>query len=191
MILLQLFFSFFQVGLFTIGGGYAALPLIQQQIVDVHGWLNLKEFADIVTISQLTPGPIGINAATFVGTKMGGIWGAISATIGCVTPSIIIVLILAHIYVKYRDLTLLKGILGGLRPATVALISSAGLSIIATSFFGTKLHEIVWQNADITSIIVFAVGLTVMRIYKKAEPILIIFGAGVLGLGLYSLIGII
>lgn len=189
MILLQLFISFFQVGLFTIGGGYAALPLISQQIVDIHGWLNLKEFADIVTISQLTPGPIGINAATFVGAKVGDIWGAIAATIGCVTPSIIIVLILAHIYVKYRGLTLLKGILGGLRPATVALIASAGLSIVATSFFGTKLHEIVWQNADITAILLFAAGLAVMRVFKKADPMLIILGAGVLGLGLYSLTG--
>ncbi len=189
MILLQLFISFFQVGLFTIGGGYAALPLIQQQIVDIHGWLSLAEFVDIVTISQLTPGPIGINAATFVGTKVGGIWGAIVSTIGCVTPSIIIVLILAHIYVKYRDLTLLKGILGGLRPATVALIASAGLSIIATSFFGTKLQEIIWNNVDIIAVIIFVIGLTVMRMTKKADPMLIIFGAGVLGLGMYSLVG--
>lgn len=189
MILLQLFVSFFQVGLFTIGGGYAALPLIQQQIVDIHGWLSLKEFVDIVTISQLTPGPIGINAATFVGTKVAGIWGAVISTIGCVTPSIIIVLILARIYVKYRDLTLLKGVLGGLRPATVALITSAGLSIIATSFFGTKLTEIVWQNTDIIAIIIFIVALAVMRLKKKIDPILIIFGAGVFGLCLYSLTG--
>ncbi len=189
MILLQLFVSFFQVGLFTIGGGYAALPLIQQQIVDIHGWLTLKEFADVVTISQMTPGPIGINAATFVGTKMGGLLGAVAATVGCVTPSVIIVLILAHIYLKYRDLSLIKGILGGLRPATVALIASAGLSIIATSFFGAKLNQIVFANIDPVAVIVFAAGLTVLRIFKKTDPILIILGAGALGLGLYSLMG--
>ena len=189
MILLQLFVSFFQVGLFTIGGGYAALPLIQQQIVDIHGWLTLKEFADVVTISQMTPGPIGINAATFVGTKMGGLWGAVAAPVGCVPPSVIIVLILAHIYLKYRDLSLIKGILGGLRPATVALIASAGLSIIATSFFGTKLSQIVFANIDPVAVIVFAAGLTVLRIFKKTDPILIILGAGALGLGLYSLMG--
>ena len=188
MILLQLFVSFFQVGLFTIGGGYAALPLIQQQIVDIHGWLTLKEFADVVTISQMTPGPIGINAATFVGTKVSGLLGAVVATVGCVTPSIIIVLILAHIYLKYRDLSLIKGILGGLRPATVALIASAGLSIIATSFFGTKLNQIVFSNIDVVAVIVFAAGLTVLRLRKKTDPILIILGAGVLGLGLYSLL---
>ena len=190
MILLQLFVSFFQVGLFTIGGGYAALPLIQQQIVDIHGWLTLKEFADVVTISQMTPGPIGINAATFVGTKVGGILGAVVATVGCVTPSIIIVLILAHIYIKYRDLSVIKGVLGGLRPATVALIASAGLSIIATSFFGAKLNQIVFSNFDAVAVIVFTAGLAVLRLRKKTDPILIILGAGVLGLGLYSLLEI-
>ncbi len=187
MILIELFISFFQVGLFTIGGGYAALPLIQQQIVDIHGWLTLGEFADIITISQMTPGPIGINAATFVGTKVGGIPGAVVATIGCVTPSIIIVLILARIYFKYRDLSLLKGVLGGLRPAMVALIASAGLSIIATSFFGTKLDAIVWANADFVAMAVFFAGLAVLRLRKKTDPIIIILGAGALGLLLYSL----
>ena len=100
MILLELFWSFFQVGLFSIGGGYAALPLIQNQIVDINGWLTLGEFADVITISQMTPGPIAINAATFVGLRLGGLPGAIIATFGCVTPSLIIVLILAMIYFK-------------------------------------------------------------------------------------------
>ncbi len=191
MMLIQLFISFFQIGLFSIGGGYAALPLIQQQVVDLHGWLTLKEFADIVTLSQLTPGPIAINAATFVGTNIGGIPGALVATMGCVTPSAIIVLILARIYVKYRDLTLLKGILGGLRPATVALIASAGLSIIASSIFGSTLESISLANTDIIAAILFAVGLAAMRIWKKTDPMIIIFGAGILGLCLYSLLGVI
>jgi chromate transporter len=124
-----------------------------------------------------------------VGTKVDGLLGAVIATVGCVTPSIIIVLILARIYFKYRDLSLLKGILAGLRPATVALIASAGLSIIASSFFGTKLMHIVWQNTDIVAIIVFAAGLITMRIIKKLDPILVIAGAGALGLMLYALSG--
>ena len=86
MIYLELFWSFFQVGLFSIGGGYAAMPLIQAQVVDQHGWLSLSEFIDVITISQMTPGPIGINSATFVGIKIAGIGGALVATLGCVLP---------------------------------------------------------------------------------------------------------
>ena len=86
MIYLELFWSFFQVGLFSIGGGYAAMPLIQAQVVDQHGWLSLSEFIDVITISQMTPGPIGINSATFVGIKIAGIGGALVATLGCILP---------------------------------------------------------------------------------------------------------
>ena len=89
-IYLQLFWSFFQIGLFSIGGGYAAMPLIQNQVVSIHSWLTMAEFADIVTIAEMTPGPIAINSATFVGTKVAGLAGAVVATAGCVFPSCII-----------------------------------------------------------------------------------------------------
>ena len=135
MIYLELFWSFFQVGLFSIGGGYAAMPLIQAQVVDQHGWLSLSEFIDVITISQMTPGPIGINSATFVGIKIAGIGGALVATLGCVLPSCIIVLTLAHFYFKYQSLTAVRGILNGLRPAVVAMIASAGLSILLNASF--------------------------------------------------------
>jgi len=92
----------FQIGLFSIGGGYAALPLIENQVLKVHNWLTLEEFADLLTISQMTPGPIALNASTFVGTRVAGISGAIIATVGCVTPSCIIVLILSYFYFKYK-----------------------------------------------------------------------------------------
>ena len=105
MAYLALFWSFFQIGLFSIGGGYAAMPLIQEQVVEINGWLSLGEFADVVTLSQMTPGPIAINAATFVGIRVGGVGGAIVATLGCITPSCVIVLILAKIYYKYRSLS--------------------------------------------------------------------------------------
>lgn len=111
MIYLELFLSFFQIGLFSFGGGYAAMSLIQKQVVDAHGWLSMKEFADVITISQMTPGPIGVNSATFVGTRIGGLPGAITATMGVVCPSCIIVLILAFIYYKYRGLSTVQGIL--------------------------------------------------------------------------------
>ena len=121
MIYLQLFLSFLQIGLFSFGGGYAAMPLIQDQVVTAHGWLSMPEFTDLITISQMTPGPIAINSATFVGMKIAGVPGAIAATVGCVFPSCVIVTLLARLYLKYRDMSLLQGILGSLRPLSGAV----------------------------------------------------------------------
>ena len=137
MIYLQLFLSFLQIGLFSFGGGYAAMPLIQGQIVDAHGWLTMSEFTDLITISQMTPGPIAVNSATFVGINIAGIPGAIVATIGCILPSCVIVTLLAKLYLKYRTMDLLQGVLNALRPAVVALIASAGVSILLTAFWGS------------------------------------------------------
>ena len=103
MIYWELFWSFVKVGAFCVGGGYASMPLIQAQVIDEHGWLTMQQFIDIFTISQMTPGPIGINAATFVGTKVAGLPGAVCATVGFVFPSVIIVLILAHLFFKYGN----------------------------------------------------------------------------------------
>ena len=120
---LELFWSFFQVGLFSFGGGYAAMPLIQAQVVDKFGWLSMSEFTDVITISQMTPGPIAINSATFVGMRIAGIPGALVATLGCVVPSCCVAILLAKLYLKYRNLDLIHGALSGLRPAVVALIA--------------------------------------------------------------------
>ena len=124
MIYWQLFLSFLQIGMFSFGGGYAAMPLIQGQVVTAHHWLSMEEFTDLITISQMTPGPIAINSATFVGTKIAGTGGALAATFGCILPSCIIVTCIARLYLKYRNLALLQGILNSLRPAVVALIAS-------------------------------------------------------------------
>ena len=136
MLYLQLFWSFFQIGLFSIGGGYAAMPLIQNQVVDLHHWLTLSEFTDLITISQMTPGPIAINPATFVGIRIGGVGGALVSTLGCILPSLIIVMTLAYFYTKYKNIAVIQGVLSGLRPAVVALIASAGLSIVILAFWG-------------------------------------------------------
>lgn len=133
MIHLELFWSFFQIGLFSIGGGYAAMPLIQHQVVELHPWLTLEQFSDIITISQMTPGPIAINSATFVGLQLGGLPGALVATAGCVLPSCIIVLTLAYVYYRYRGLSMVQGVLAGLRPAVVAMIASAGVTLVNLS----------------------------------------------------------
>ena len=187
MILWQLFWSFFQIGLFSIGGGDAALPLIQAQVVDGYGWMTMTEFSDIITISQMTPCPIAINAATFVGTRIAGPAGAAVATLGCIVPSCIIVLTLAFIYYKYRNITMVQGTLKGLQPAVVALIASAGLSILVTAFF--PAGEIVFSAdaIDVIAVLIFAAAFVVLRIWKP-NPIWVMCGAGVMGFVLYSLL---
>ena len=100
MIYLELLWSFFQIGLFSIGGGYAAMPLIQHQVVDLHPWLTMTQFADIMTIAEMTPGPIAINSATFVGIQVAGLPGALVATLGCILPSCVIVMALAYLYYR-------------------------------------------------------------------------------------------
>ena len=112
----------FKIGILSFGGGYVAIPLIQKEIVELNGWITLTEFTDIITIAEMTPGPIAINAATFVGIRIAGIPGALIATFGCALPSCIIVIILAKIYYKYRHLNTMQNILAGLRPAVIAMI---------------------------------------------------------------------
>ena len=178
MIYLQLFVSFFQVGLFAFGGGYAALPLIQDQVITENAWLSMEEFTHLVTISQMTPGPIALNAATFVGDKVAGIPGGIIATAGCVAPSCIIVTILAI-------LSGLKSILGTLRPATVALIGSAGVSILITAFWGSDaaIGAIDFAKTNGLMIALFVLCFVLLRKTKLgAVPVMI--AAGVIKLAL-------
>lgn len=192
MIYLQLYWSFFKIGLFSIGGGYASLPLIEKEVVELHGWLTMTEFTDIITISQMTPGPVAINTSTFVGTQIGGLLGAIVATLGCVTPSFIIVLLLAYIYVKYKNVTIVSDILFGLRPAVVSLIGVAGLSIVMLAFLGEKKLNIsnlyfdkfgvhlTIENLTVNciAILFFSIGFFFLRRYK-INPIYVMIGSGV------------
>lgn len=178
MIYLQLFLSFLQIGAFSFGGGYAALPLIQNQVVAVHGWLSLSEFTDLITISQMTPGPIAINSATFVGIKIAGFPGALAATFGCILPSCIIVSAIAYIYLKYRNLKILQGILNSLRPAVVAMIASAGLSIIVTAFFG-EAGIVTLSNLHITSVVIFAAAVFLLKA-KNMNPITVMVLSGIM-----------
>lgn len=186
IVLIKLYFIFFKIGLFSIGGGYASLPLIKEQLCEGTHWLSLTEFTDIITISQMTPGPIAVNAASFVGTKVAGFWGSIFATFGSVTPSLIIVLTLAYFYFKYRNLTYIKGVLSGLRPAVVGLIGSAGISIATLSFWNGSIKEFVVSNVDYISILIFIAAFFVLRKFKT-DPIAVMIGSGILGVVLYSL----
>ncbi len=181
MIFIQLFITFFQIGLFSFGGGYAAMPLIQSLVVNGRQWLTMAEFADLTTIAEMTPGPIAVNAATFVGQKMAGLPGAIICTLGCITPSLIIVLLLAYLYTKYRDLKIVKGVLAELRPAVVAMIGGAALTLLLLAWFGTnKLNEISFSGLRWIEFCLFWVSLFILRKYK-CSPIMIIFGTAVVG----------
>ena len=180
MIYWELFWSFVQVGAFCVGGGYASMPLIQEQVIERHGWLTLQQFIDIFTISQMTPGPIGINAATFVGTKVAGLPGAIAATAGFVFPSIIIVLILAKLFFKYGDIGPIRGILNGLRPAVVALICSAGVGFILLALWNTETLPQDFTKVDLIGCIVLPISLWCIR--NKMGVIKLLCFSGALGL---------
>ncbi|NLX63513.1 MAG: chromate transporter [Clostridiaceae bacterium] len=184
MILLKLFWSFFQIGMFSIGGGMAALPLIQNQVVNLQHWLTLTEFTDLITIAEMTPGPIAINSATFVGTRIAGIPGAVFATIGFIFPPCVIISLLALIYFKFKDLTIVQGILTGLRPAIVGMVASAGLSIIILAVWGEGGFTMNPQAINWISVLLFVAALFVMQKWKP-NPIYVILGSGIIGGAIY------
>ena len=162
------------------------MPLIQGQVVTDHGWLSMTEFMDLITISQMTPGPIAINSATFVGIKIAGIPGALVATIGCILPSCIIVTLVAKLYLKYRNMAVLQGILNSLRPAVVAMIASAGISILITAFWGNEAAVILSQT-NWVMVLIFA-GCIVLLQKFRMNPIWVMILAGVVNTAV-SLIG--
>jgi len=187
MIFWQLFWSFFQIGLFSFGGGLAALPLVQSQVVNARGWLTLVEFTNLITIAEMTPGPIAVNSATFVGIKIAGLGGALAATFGSILPATLIVSLLAWLYGKYHDLYVIKGILAGLRPTVVALILSAGLAILTLSFWGENGPSLQLKSLDYIAVILFSTGLFILRKFKP-NPLLIMLGSGFVGGICYLLI---
>ncbi len=182
--LLQLFFSFFKVGLFSVGGGYAAIPLIQDQIVNVTRLMTMGEFTDLITIAEMTPGPISINSSTFVGTRLAGPLGATICTLGCIIAPFIICLVMAHFYYKYRDFSGVQSILGALRPATVALIGSAGVSILMLALFQADWQSLQLSDFRVVEFGLFGICLFLLRKYKN-NAISIILGSGVVGTLIY------
>ena len=144
MIFLELFWTFFVIGMFTIGGGYAMLSLIQNEVVTVHSWLDDTTFTDIVAISQMTPGPIGINSATYIGydvlagtgaSEFMCVLGSFTATFAVVLPSFIIVLAICKVYEKFKEHYLFKGVMNGLKPAVLGLIGTAALGLATPENF--------------------------------------------------------
>lgn len=177
--LLDLFLCFFQVGLFSIGGGYAAMPMIQSKAVEYYHWLNMSEFTDLMTIAEMTPGPITVNSATFVGIRMAGIPGALIATIGCIFPSLIIVSLISWLYERYRSMDAMQAVLSCLRPAVVALIASAALTILRVVVFANGV--IALSSVQLLYCVLFVAALVVLRI-RHSNPILVMVCCGVASL---------
>lgn len=181
--LLQLFLSFVQIGLFFLGGGYAAVPLIQSQVVDIHHWLSMEEFTNLLTIAEMTPGPMAVNSATFVGIRLMGIPGACVATFGCILPSLVLVTLLGILYNRYRTLDSIHVILQTLRPVVVALIASAFYSIFtnAVMILNERGYAIDWMM-----VVLFIAALISIR-KLKWNSILTMLGCGVIYMGIHLL----
>lgn len=185
MVYLQLFLIFMKIGLFSFGGGLAVLPLIEEELVHSQNWLTMTEFVDIITLSEMTPGPIAINSATFAGNRVAGVTGGIVATIGVVMPSFIIVLALAYVYFRYRNLDLLQGVIEGLRPAVVALIASAGVTIFMTALFSTTSLPVGLGDLNLTNFVLFILSLIGIRKFNLS-PIQTIILTGLCGAIIYA-----
>lgn len=173
--LIKLFISFLKIGLFSFGGGYAALALIQQEVVVDNGWLAIGEFNDLITISQMTPGPIALNSATFVGQRVAGFPGSLAATMGCILPSAIIVGALSYFYKKYKDLDAITEVLKFLRPAIVVMILIAGLDILKTALF--DINPVALENLDIKMLALFLAAFIIMQ-KKDCDPIKVMLASG-------------
>lgn len=173
--LIKLFISFFKIGLFSFGGGYAALALIQQEVVVENSWLAVGEFNDLITISQMTPGPIALNSATFVGQRVAGFPGSLAATIGCILPSAIIVGALSYFYKKYKDIDIMADVLKFLRPAIVVMILIAGLDILKTSLF--DINPVAFENLNVKMLGLF-IGAFIIMQKKDYDPIKVMLASG-------------
>ena len=182
MIIIELFLTFFVIGLFTIGGGYAMLSLIQTQVVTIHGWIDENTFTNIVAISQMTPGPIGINSATYIGYSVLAESGAphflcilasFTTSLAVVLPSFLIVLAMCRMYYKFSDNSIFTGVMDGLKPAVVGLIGASALLLVTPENF-----------PDWKSWVLFALAFAVSWIWK-VNPILTIIAGGILGFVLY------
>lgn len=174
MIYLQLFYTFFIIGMFTFGGGYAMLSLIQNEVVVNHAWVTAQEFTDMIAISQMTPGPIGINSATYVGYAVtGNVFGSLVATTAVMLPSFIIVLFICKLYEKFKESNIFATLLKFLRPVVIGMIAASAVILITSDNF-----------IDYTSWLLFA-GAFIACKWLKANPILVIIVAGAIGFIIY------
>ena len=174
-----LFVTFLKIGAFTFGGGYAMIPLIQRETIESRHWIDDQDLLDMLAIAESTPGTIAVNSATFVGIRIAGVGGAVIATLGCILPSCLIVSLLAFVYYRYKQLSALQSVLASLRPAVVALIASAGLSILNLVAFdggSARLDNVNWLGLG-----TFITAFFILR-RLKWNPILVMILCGAAGL---------
>lgn len=183
-LLFNLFVNFLQVGLFSFGGGYATIPLIQQYIVDAQQWITFQELTDILTISQMTPGPIAVNTSTFVGTRIAGFPGAVTATIGCILAGVLLCSTLYYLFRKYSGIDGVNDVLSGLRACSVGLIASSACTILLIALTGSAQPSTV--SVDLFTAVVFASALFVLR-KCKMNPMLVMLLCGAAGVGFYMI----
>ena len=183
----QLLHTFVRIGAFTFGGGYAMIPLIQREAVEKRGWIEDRDVLDILAVAESTPGPIAVNSATFVGIRIAGIPGALVATFGCILPSCILVTAIARLYLKYRNMSVLQGVLGSLRPAVVAMIASAGISILQTAFWGGA--AVTFSGISWLMVALFVVAFLLLQTHRIG-PIQVMLLAGLARVGASLLLGI-
>ncbi|MCT1401097.1 chromate transporter [Paenibacillus sp. p3-SID867] len=177
--LLKLLMVFFQIGLFSIGGGYAIIPFIQQLAVEKYAWVSQRVFTDIITISQMTPGPLAVNTSTFVGLQIAGIPGAIISTFGCVISGVCISIMLYRFFQRFNQSVYVLEALNGLRSASLGLIISAAATILLLTFTGTSTMSVA-TNVDWIAVAVFIGSLFVLRKWKM-NPIFLMVLTGILG----------
>jgi len=183
MILLELFWTFFLIGAFTFGGGYAMIAMIQQQVIS-RGWMEMEQLIDFIAIAESTPGPIAVNMATFVGSEMGGLAGALCATIGVVLPSFVVILLVARCYEAFRRSKWVKGVMGGLKPAVVGLIGSAVVTVALAIFMPGGIDIAVLSNFSTWFWLAVSVAMLAVSLkWKKLHPIVIVCICAVIGIG--------
>ncbi len=193
MIYLDLFLTFLKIGLFSFGGGYGMIPLIERELAS-NSWLTVQEFVDIISISEMTPGPIAINAATFIGYKMGGIPGALAATTGVVIPSLVIILVVYYYFTRFQQSLIVKQTICIIKPIVLALIIQAAIFVAGNTFIveGKEIRDLL-NSFSLSSlievfnpvtIIITALSLLALLL-SRIHPIIVILGAGVLGVILH------
>lgn len=180
MIYLKLFFTFLKIGVFTFGGGYAMLPLVQEEVLK-NGWMNTAQLVNFIAVSESTPGPFAVNISTYVGTQTAGFGGALVATFGVVLPSFIIIVIIAKFFSSFSDNKYVKGAMAGLRPAVVGMIAAAVISVGSSVFFTEGFSTAVFSSMEFwISAVIFAV--TFVLAFMKKHPIIIILLSAAMGI---------
>ena len=187
MIYLQLFYEFFITGLFMIGGGLAAIPFLQQ-MGEKTGWFTTVQLMDMIAVSEATPGPIGVNMATYAGYMTAGVPGGIIATIGLLFPSAVIALIIARLLARFRNNSYVESVLYGLRPASLGLISAAGISVFCLVLFGTDVRFLTIMNVmaiDYKALVLAAILFIATYIFKKTHPVVFLAASAVIGIFIF------